>query len=144
MIEIPPWYKIALGEIGVKEAPGPNQANPRILEYLRAVAIHTTSDEIPWCAAFVNWCLQQAHITGTHSAAARSFMNWGEVLKAPKVGCIAILKRGTGWQGHVAFYEGQKAGGRVILYGGNQKDEVRSSNYPVDDVLGYRFPGKKK
>ena len=55
----PLWYNIALKERGVIELPGPRH-NPRILEYHRASNGNFDSDEIPWCASFVNWCLHSS------------------------------------------------------------------------------------
>lgn len=132
------WLEIAEKEIGTREIAG-IQHNPAIVAYHSTTTLKATNDETPWCSAFVNWCMTQAGITGTRSAAARSWLDWGKVTE-PVQGCVVILKRGTNPQsGHVGFYIGT-AGGYVKVLGGNQSDSVKYSNLPIADVLGYRLP----
>ena len=59
-----PWMEYALQEYGTREIAG-RRSNPRVEEYLRSVGNHG-SDETAWCSAFVNWCMEQAGIRGTH------------------------------------------------------------------------------
>ena len=47
---------IAQAEIGVLETGG-NNRGPRIIEYQLATSLEP--DNWPWCAAFVDWCIQQ-------------------------------------------------------------------------------------
>jgi uncharacterized protein (TIGR02594 family) len=75
-VDEPAWITIARAEMGVQEYPGPEH-NPRIIQYLRSTTNPATSDETPWCSGFVNWCMKQAGIVGTNSAAARSWLKWG-------------------------------------------------------------------
>lgn len=133
------WCEIAAKELGIEEVPG-TESNPRIIEYHKATTLKATSDEISWCASFVGWALQSAGIQPTHSAAARSYLNWGKELKEPKFGCVTVLKRGnSSWQGHVGFYVGGDSF-HVKLLGGNQSDKVSIANFKKSDVLGYRWP----
>jgi uncharacterized protein (TIGR02594 family) len=139
----PNWLTIARGEIGQADYPiGHN--NPRIFEYLKAVILPVNtnlSDEINWCSAFVNYCLLSAGIQGTHSPAARSFLNWGKPLTAPQVGCITVLKRGgSSWMGHVAMFLGKAPSGSLVLLGGNQGQRVCIENFLSENLLGYRWP----
>lgn len=137
--DYPIWYKIALKEIGVQEIKGPG-FNPRIIEYHAKTTLKATEDEIPWCSAFVNWCMSKANIKGTGSAAARSWLKWGRGIVAPVVGCICVFKRGNSdWQGHVGFYAGE-SDSQIIVLGGNQSDQVKYSFYKKDDLLGFRWP----
>lgn len=132
---------IATAQIGVKEVPGDGN-NPSIIEYHKSTALKATSDDIPWCASFVNWVLNKAGLKGTGSAAARSFLKWGAPLDAPVPGCIVVLRRGTDVRsGHVGFYTGRKPNGLIKVLGGNQNDSVRVSVYQEKDVLpgGYRW-----
>jgi len=82
-----------------------------------------------------------AGYSGTGSALARSWLEWGHVIDAPVYGCIAVLSRDdpASWKGHVGFYLRHDADA-VYLLGGNQLDEVRELAYPLADVLGYRWP----
>jgi len=80
-------------------------------------------------------------ITGTGSALARSWLDWGVALQNPVYGCIVVLTRDVpeSWKGHVGFYIRHDAE-QVYLYGGNQQDEVREWQYPIASILGYRWP----
>lgn len=124
MEEQPLWVKIALREMasGVVEFSDPAE-NPRIEEYLESCGITgpvegKTGDEIPWCSAFVNWCLGEAGIHGTNDARAKSWKKWGQPLKEPRQGCIVVFP------GHVGFYFGDYNEQKISLLGGNQSDAV--------------------
>jgi uncharacterized protein (TIGR02594 family) len=137
-----PWMPIALSEKGVREFPG-NGDNPRVLENLHSTTLGGPSwdeDETPWCSAFVNWCIERAGFEGTDSAWARSWLNWGKRLNAPRRGCITVFQRDTN-AGHVAFFL-EEVGGKVRVLGGNQSDQVNESAYSNSDVLGFRLPGQ--
>lgn len=132
----PPWYHVAMGEVGTKEfQPG---SNPQIEKYHASTSIGSSPDDVPWCSSFVNWCMEQAGIKGTVSAWARSWLNWGEELTIPRLGCIVVLARGSG--GHVGFYRGSGDLGKIEVLGGNQSNQVRFSFYNRGDILGYRWP----
>ncbi|HSE35863.1 MAG TPA: TIGR02594 family protein [Blastocatellia bacterium] len=135
----PRWLEIAAREIGVEEVPGPGD-NPRVIEYHQATTLKATDDSVAWCSSFVNWCMKQAGIQGTRSAAARSWLNWGKKLDSPRNGCVVVLKRGNNPNnGHVAFYVGDGSGD-IRLLGGNQSDQVKVSAFPKTMVLSYRWP----
>lgn len=86
----PPWLQIARGELGVHRIPG-SESNARILEYFTATTLKVTSDEIPSCSAFVNWCLRQAGKPYTKSAAAKSWIPYGAIALDRKPGDIVVL-----------------------------------------------------
>jgi|GEM_PF-6151586 len=98
----------------------------------------------PWCAAFVNWCLNQAEAPHLGYATARSWLDFGSPIAYPVYGCLVILKpsKSTGsTTGHIAFFvEFQGTG--VKLLGGNQRDAVAEKTYAGSNVLGYRWPTK--
>lgn len=132
------FFEIAQGELGVKEISG-DKANARIVEYHSHTGLKATSDEIPWCSAFVNFCVDKAGLEGTHSAAARSWLQWGRPVE-PTEGCIVVMKRGDNpAQGHVGFYAGENAT-LIRVLGGNQHDSVCYSWFPKTHVLGCRWP----
>lgn len=134
----PRWYEIAEGEVGIKEIPG-DKAEARIIEYHSHTTLKATSDEVAWCSAFVNFCVDRAGLKGTHSAAARSWLQWGVPVQ-PTEGCIVVMSRGSNpAQGHVGFYAGENAS-LVRILGGNQHDSVCYSYFPKSHVLGYRWP----
>ena len=135
----PKWLEVARREIGVKEYPGP-QHNPRIVEYAAHTSLAAKSDEIPWCSSFVNWCMAQARMKGTGSAAARSWLGWGVELKQPVPGCIAVFRRGSDPQsGHVAFYVSH-TDKTINVLGGNQSNQVKIAPYKAESRLAYRWP----
>jgi uncharacterized protein (TIGR02594 family) len=140
--DTPRWMAIAQAEMqrGVHELAGSNH-NSRIVEYHQTTTLRATDDETSWCSSFVNWCMRQAGQQGTNLANARSWLDWGQALDEPRKGCVVVLWRGsrTGWQGHVAFFNG-KSGSQLSLLGGNQSDSVCISNYPSSQLLGYRWP----
>ena len=136
----PPWLAVACGETGVAQYP-PGQSNPRITEYHWHTNIRGYDDKASWCSSFVNWCLAQLDIAGTGSALARSWLEWGEVLGQPALGCVAVLYRDEpdSWKGHVGFFLREDAQ-NVYLWGGNQLGRVCENAYPRESVLGYRWP----
>ena len=134
----PPWLAVAKREQGQTEIAG-EKDNPRIVEYHAATSLKASDDETAWCSAFVNWVMLAAGQRGTGRADARSWLEWGVEFKIPAYGCVVVLKRGTGWQGHVGFFVGRRDG-LVGILGGNQGDAVSVAWYPERDVLGYRWP----
>jgi uncharacterized protein (TIGR02594 family) len=138
----PKWLDLAIGEKGVKELDG-SLSNPRILEYFNYTTLRAVADEVPWCSAFVNWCLEKSDIKGTNSAASRSFLSWGNVIKEPRLGAIVILKRGNNtYKGHVGFIHSVPPfySPFIDVLGGNQSNQVCVKKYLKNDVLGYRWP----
>ena len=135
----PEWLKIAEKELGTKEIPG-DKDNPRIIEYHKATVLKGDHDEIPWCSAFVNWCMLKAGLSYTKSSVARSWLQWGETIREPRIGCVVVLKRGTkSWQGHVGFWVGKNQ-----ILGGNQSNSVSIMKFKDSDVIDYRWPTKKE
>jgi uncharacterized protein (TIGR02594 family) len=144
---VPPWLLVALKEAGTKEIRGGE--HPRILEYHSKTSLGAREDEVPWCASFVCWALDQAGLPHTASAAARSYEDYGEELAAPRLGCIVVMARGGSpvrrrrpgerLSGHVGFWLGARHG-KMTLLGGNQSDTVKASDYDVSKVITYRWP----
>lgn len=134
----PPWLAVAKQELGQAEIAG-EQDNPRIVEYHKSTKLKATDDETPWCSAFCNWCMLGAAFQGTDQANARSWLAWGKSIEIPAYGCVTVLQRGTGWQGHVGFFVGKKDG-QVAVLGGNQGNAVSVAWFPEKNVLGYRWP----
>lgn len=137
----PEWLRIAETQVGVKELPGKAQ-NKQIVAYHASTKLKATDDETPWCSAFVNWCVTKSGLKGTDSAAAISWLSWGQEMKIPAHGCIVVMRRGDKpWQGHVGFYLGKNASGtKIQVLGGNQGDAVKVVEFPASKVLSYRWP----
>lgn len=140
------WMKIARQELGQTEIAG-KEHNPRIIKYHASTTLKAKSDEVPWCSSFVNWVLVTAKITGTNSASAASWLDWGEKSSA-KNGAIVVIRNAkaansslTASGNHVGFLVKETATHYVLL-GGNQSDQVKISNFPKASwtLRGYRWP----
>jgi hypothetical protein len=59
----PPWLALAKREIGVREYPDETH-NPRIVAHHATTALRATTDEVPWCSAFANWCMRRTGLRG--------------------------------------------------------------------------------
>lgn len=132
-------FDIAVHELGTAEIYG-DAHNNRIIEYHQTTSLKATSDEVPWCASFVNWCLKKAGHQGTNSARARSFLAWGKEisLEEARRGDIVVLSRGTNAAfGHVGFFAGREQDS-VLLLGGNQGNKVSISPYPTHRIISIR------
>lgn len=92
-----------------------------------------------WCAAYANAVLAKSGLSGTGSNMASSFLNWGQETKNPGLGDIVNIKpQAAGASGHVGFFGGYDAAGNVLVSGGNQSDSVKTSAFPVDQVVSFR------
>ena len=118
----PEWMQVAEGLKGLHEI----DDNEELQDFLGC-----DPELTPWCAAFVNQCLQEAGHTGIGSLRARDFADWGEECDK-KDGAVAVFKS------HVGFVKGEK------LLGGNQGNMVKESNldwyHKNMEFLGYRWP----
>ena len=93
-----------------------------------------------WCADFMNFVLHKAGGKGTKSRAARSFLDFGKKLDAPRVGAIAIMYRKGPNNGHVGVVRGTDGQGNPIVVSGNHGPVVTQSVYPKEKVLAYVMP----
>ncbi len=109
-------------------------------ELFGTAGISVDPEKVAWCAAFVNAVLAGQGIKGTGSLSARSFLTFGTATNRPLPGDIVVLRRGTGDQGHVGFFEGTDARGRIRVTGGNQGRDgaVTSTSFARDEVLAFR------
>lgn len=115
-----------------------------LLEALRYRGANAKQLGLPaqlWCADFMNFVIKKAGANkGTQSRAARSFLDFGKKLDGPRVGAIAILRRGGPQNGHVGIVRGTDGQGNPILISGNSGNMVRQSSYPKEKVLAYVMP----
>lgn len=123
-----PWMPIAQSQLGVNEADNVD----KIKQYHLIGGGTMREVTVAWCAAFANWCLIQAGITGTRSAASRSFMNFGVSVGKTNVpyGAIAVFGVPSSGSGHVAFVL-QDTGSSLVCLGGNQSDKSHRSGGQV-------------
>ena len=143
-----PWMPFAQGELGINEKDNPD----RIKTYHQLGGGQMREPTVAWCASFVGWCLLQADIKGTRSAASRSYLSYGKSVGKDKVpfGSIAVFGVPNSGQGHVAFVVEDK-GTSLLCIGGNQSDKslrsggiVSKSNIPKNGshlvLLDCRYP----
>lgn len=149
---VPPWMVNAQNDIGVRERPG-RRNHPRIVEFHQttAMAPHMHRDAVAWCSSAVNCWVEEAGYEGTDSAWAMSWAKWGEDAWG-KYGAITVISRrikridmdpstGSHSGNHVALFAGQ-SDSYIRLLGGNQRNRVRYSNYPlrIYNVVAMRYP----
>jgi uncharacterized protein (TIGR02594 family) len=123
----------------VRETPG-SAHNPRITMYHATTSGGVAPDETAWCSSFVNYCVEQAGLSGTRSKWARSWheTGWGrDVTANPAEGDLVVWRRrGAGEDGgHVGFYLDSDEGSLRVL-GGNQGDRVSIKRYPRSGTSG--------
>jgi uncharacterized protein (TIGR02594 family) len=133
----PPWLAKAESYLGFHERPN----NRGIEEFIGLAKCGSVGD--PWCAIFVNACLEAVGVRGSRSAMARSFERDGNFVKlaAPALGAITTMWRGSpsSGSGHVFFYLGDNDKG-VLALGGNQSDQVCRQFEPRERITGYWWP----
>jgi len=140
-------FDMAQRFVGVREVAG-SQSSPMVLAMLRLDGTWPEDDSVPWCSAFANYVAWLLRLPRSKSLRARSWLRVGRSVEGrPEVGFdVVVLKRGGGDQpgpdvieapGHVGFYAGEE-NGRVLVLGGNQRDEVNITGYGPDRILGIR------
>ena len=115
-----------------------------IQKYLKDGGVGLDPKALAWCAAAMNASLAQVGLPGTGSPAAKSFLNYGNPVTEPQHGDIVVLYRGprNGEYGHVGYVDRINPDGSVRVLGGNQSQGVNYTNFPADQVAGYRrIPG---
>lgn len=134
----PKWLQLARSFIGLREVKGGQHA-PEIVQFWKDIKRGgIKDDETPWCAAFVGAMLERAGIRSSRFESAKSYLQWGELLTEPCLGCIVVFTREGG--GHVGFVVGMDKAGNLLVLGGNQGDAVNIKAFPLARVSGYRAP----
>ena len=139
--DAPPWFQLALHEIGFHET-GDNQGIDRYVQMA-----HCGANGEPWCAIFANAMLEQAGLQGTRSPSSQSFRTNSNFvqLSGPALGAITVYWRGSpsSGLGHVGFYRGEDANS-VWTLGGNENDMVQIEALPKSSgsfgLIGYWWP----
>lgn len=126
---------MAISQLGVEEYDGAAN-NPAIIGYYESTSFpsqyHSDSNS-EWCAAFVNWCVQESGGTGPSGAAAvENWVNWGNAVDSANVcaGNIAIRHTGS----HMAIVETVNGDGTVTIIEGNSLyDNVKRTTVNIND-----------
>lgn len=134
----PLWIREAFKHDGLPEIKGGTHASEIVQFWKDIKRGGIKDDETPWCAAFVGAMLERVGIRSSRFESAKSYLQWGQNLSTPVVGCIVVFSRSGG--GHVGFVLGKDAQGNILVWGGNQADAVNLRAFPVSRVTGYRWP----
>lgn len=119
------------------------RSNPVILEFFVATSTVPSDDTVPWCAAFLNWCLLRSGKTYTHRADSASFRTGlGTTIDTPQNGDIVVFAdydaSGNQLQsGHVGLVESLSPDGKTVqVLGGNQgaPARIKVSIFPVNAI----------
>lgn len=133
---------------GTKEVAGARD-NPLILAMLRTDVAWPENDEVPWCAAAMNFTCKLWNLPRTKTLRARDWLKIGEPIRLSEAEPgfdVVVFSRGIGQQpgpevldaqGHVGFYAGVE-GTNVLALGGNQGDSISIEPYPLSRLLGVR------
>lgn len=120
----------------------PNGNNPQIMQFFHKTGFPTIkNDEVNWCAAFVNFCMEELGVNHPKSLLAKDLLKIGTPIKDPQPGDLVIFWRvkQKGWQGHVGFFiKEDKDANLIYVFGGNQGGSVCMKPFTTDKVLGYR------
>jgi uncharacterized protein (TIGR02594 family) len=140
-----PWLEIAKNNVGVAEIKGAVN-NPRILEmYAKVGHDEIVDEEVAWCAAHVGSCLVDVGYAippKANNLMARSYLNYGTRLDAPKPGAIVVKARGKAPFGHVGIVEEVHDDGTFTVIAGNSSNKVKRETWKPGDPLkdGIRWP----
>jgi CHAP domain len=138
---------VAITQLGVQEATGKNDGAP--------AERYNHGQQLPWCAAFVLWCFEQAGAPIHHSdrdlwlfrSVARmleALEGRGQCLGAricPDPNDLIFRTREGGL--HVGIVERTTSEGIIYTVEGNLGDAVRRAEYATQDarIIGYARPG---
>lgn len=133
------WF---YSQIGLREGLGALN-NDEIVKMHSFTSLGPTDDSVPWCSSALNMASAYAGITGTNSAMARSWEDWGVEVSLTEVvrGDVVVLWRGTpeATTGHVGLvHKVDIERGVVEILGGNQNDEINISTYPLSRIVALR------
>lgn len=131
------WLSIARKEVGTREGRG----DKRIVAYHQSTGLKAQSSAVPWCAAFVCWCLEQAGVRSTRKATAVSYATYGRECGL-EPGCIVVFGKhdeDAAGTGHVAFLVGVDVD-TVQVLGGNQGNKVCVAARPRSSIVATRWP----
>ena len=122
-----PWIGYAnkelMDEENNKENPQDSNKGGHIDLYMKSCGL---SEGLPWCAGFVNWCLNESGYEGA-GASGKNYKKWSGGInlgKNPEYGSIAVFKTG-----HVGFVIGISGNGTIEVIHGNWSNGIQRSNY---------------
>lgn len=150
--------QVAKRYIGVKETTGRNDG-PVVRMFQRYVAKgYAWLDSQPWCVCYVTYCVHAAakelgvKPAMPYEASSSRLYAWakknGRLLKAPRNGCIGLVRRGgrgdqdgraTGGSSHIHCFlvHTVEPDGRLVTLEGNYRNSVGWGKRKASDPLDY-------
>lgn len=135
-------FQFALAMAGIREIVGPKH-EPAIVGIHQRIFSWIKDDETPYCASTMSFWLWAAGYEDPKTVRARDFEEYGEdATDCPQIGrTIVVLSRGSNpSKGHVGFFCGYTADGKVVVYGANQSNRMQYSEYAASRVVALRDP----
>lgn len=135
----PKWIVNGVADIGRKETNDKEYLEENISRYCHS-SIDVT--DVPWCAFWLGYIIEEVGTPSTKSGMARSYLKWGIAVSEAdwKEGDIVVFWRGRrndGVTGHVAFLLTWDDD-YVYCLGGNQGDKVCIQKFERTKILGVR------
>ena len=103
-------------------------------------------DYFEWCGLAVGYCIATAGLKPVFGAKdtdrflwALAWNQWSDEVDSPQPGDIVIFDFGAGRQ-HVTLFEKDNQNGYWTCRGGNQSNQVKTSNFPKSCVYAVRRP----
>lgn len=131
--------------LNTREVPGPG-SSPWILQLYRDLRLPVPDDDSTnaWCSV---WACRTLLVSGVKPwrrlRLARGALDWGQPTEF-RPGAIGVKRRlvngkDDGVHGHV-FFGLEIVGDHMRVLGGNQANRVSIRDYPLSDLLGWRWP----
>lgn len=139
-METIPWLEKAREYKGQHELKGPGQNNQFIIDCFKFTTYQATTDETPWCSAFMNRIMAACNMKGTNSAAAKSWCDYGSPCEL-KPGAIVVFQWEDGGH-HVSMVDHLVNDEVVACIGGNQGDQVSVVNFKTSRIITIHWPEK--
>ena len=120
------------------DAFGGYTSNSLVAEARKYLGTNPTGRGSLWCGAFMDLVLKRTGHAGGGNL-ARAYASYGSRVSGPRVGAIAVMRRGGG--GHVGVVSGIDPNGNPIIVSGNHNRTVAESVYPRSRITAYVMPG---
>ena len=153
---IPPQLAAMQAITGTSWAPG-DGANTHIAAWLKFIAqnypvtsnycrsvIH--EDYFEWCGLAVGYCIAKSGIQPVFGAQdtdrflwALAWQEWGDMVQTPSPGDVVVFDFGGGHH-HVTLFESDNGNGYWTCRGGNQSNQVKTSDFPKGRVHSIQRP----
>ena len=111
-----------------------NGNNAKIQGCYKTVGFSVSGDKTPWCAAFAGSMMKLAGIPSLKTLSSLAYQSHGVAVPVNdqsqwRLNDIVIFSRKGG--GHIGFYRGKTATGRIAIAGGNQSNDLNQKGFPI-------------